>query len=45
MDNNYTVFGEVVEGMDIVEAISKVRTDRRNRPVDDITINKITIVQ
>ncbi len=45
LDNNYTVFGEVVEGMDIVEAISKVRTDRRNRPVDDITINKITIVQ
>lgn len=45
LDNNYTVFGEVVEGMDIVEAISKVRTDRRNRPVDDITINKITIVK
>ena len=45
LDNNYTVFGEVVEGMDIVEAISKVRTDRRNRPVDDIIINKITIVQ
>ena len=36
LDNNYTVFGEVIEGMDIVEAISNVRTDRRNRPVDDI---------
>lgn len=45
LDNNYTVFGEVIEGMDIVEAISQVRTDRRNRPIDDITINKITIVQ
>ena len=45
LDNNYTVFGEVIEGMDIVEAISNVRTDRRNRPVDDITINKITIIQ
>lgn len=45
LDNNYTVFGEVIEGMDIVEAISNVRTDHRNRPVDDITINKITIIQ
>lgn len=45
LDNNYTVFGEVIEGMDIVEAISKVRTDRRSRPIDDITINKVTIIQ
>lgn len=45
LDNNYTVFGEVIEGMDIVEAISNVRTDRRNRPVDDIIINRITIIQ
>lgn len=45
LDNNYTVFGEVIEGMDIVEAISEVRTDRRSRPVDDITINKVTVIQ
>lgn len=45
LDNNYTVFGEVIEGMDIVEAISEVRTDRRNRPVEDITINKVTVIQ
>ena len=45
LDNNYTVFGEVIEGMDIVENISTVRTDRRSRPLEDITINKVSIIQ
>lgn len=45
LDNNYTVFGEVIEGMEFVEAISHVRTDRRSRPIDDITIKKVTIIQ
>lgn len=43
LDNEYTVFGEVIEGWDVVDAIQKVRTDRRNRPVDDVTLIKVSI--
>lgn len=38
LDNQYTVFGEVVEGMDVVEKIEKAQTDRNDRPVNDIRI-------
>jgi cyclophilin family peptidyl-prolyl cis-trans isomerase len=40
LDNSYTVFGEVVEGMEIVDQISSVKTDKRNRPATDIKILK-----
>jgi cyclophilin family peptidyl-prolyl cis-trans isomerase len=36
LDGSYTVFGEVIEGMDVVEWISKVKTDKRDRPLEDI---------
>ena len=38
LDGTYTVFGEVIEGMEIVEYISKVKTDKRDRPLEDIRI-------
>jgi peptidylprolyl isomerase len=38
LDGVYTVFGEVIAGMDVVEAISDVRTDIRDRPMQDIYI-------
>ncbi len=40
LDMQYTVFGEVVEGMDIVDKIAAVSTDRSDRPVEDIVIIK-----
>ena len=43
LDGQYTVFGEVVEGMDVVERIQKVFTDDYNRPVDDVRIIKATL--
>lgn len=43
LDYAYTVFGEVIEGLDIVDLISIVATDDRNRPVEDIIITKATI--
>ena len=42
MDGEYTVFGEVVEGMDIVDKIQQVKTDRSDRPEEDV---KIVIVE
>ena len=38
LDGEYTVFGEVVEGMDIVDKIQQVKTDRSDRPEEDVKI-------
>ncbi|NNE30102.1 MAG: peptidylprolyl isomerase [Saprospiraceae bacterium] len=38
LDGDYTVFGEVVEGMDVVDAIASAQKDRANRPLKDITM-------
>ena len=45
LDGQYTVFGEVVEGMDIVEKIQQVQTDKNDRPIEDIRILKATITK
>lgn len=38
LDNNYTVFGEVEEGLDIVEKIQNCKTDRSDRPAKDVSM-------
>lgn len=45
LDGQYTVFGEVIEGMDVVEAIQSVLTDANARPLEDIRIEKATVVK
>lgn len=44
LDGSYTVFGEVVEGLDVVKAMQKVRTDRYDRPVKDVVIVKAEVL-
>ena len=38
LDNQYTVFGEVVEGLEVVDAIQQVKTNRADRPEEDVVI-------
>jgi len=44
LDGRHPVFGKVVAGMDVVDAIAKVKTDRDDRPLDEVKIIKATIV-
>jgi cyclophilin family peptidyl-prolyl cis-trans isomerase len=45
LDYNYTVFGEILEGLDIVEAISLAPTDKMDRPLEDVRIIKMYTIQ
>lgn len=44
LDMNYTVFGKVISGMDVVDAIAAVKTDQNNRPVSDVRILKARVI-
>ena len=45
LDGEYTVFGEVLEGMDVVDKIQRVKTDRNDRPEEDVKIIKVEVLK
>lgn len=45
LDGEYTVFGKVTDGLDVVDTIAAVETDFNDNPVDPVTIETIEIIQ
>ena len=44
LDGNYTVFGEVLEGLEVIDKIASVKTDQFDRPVQDVKL-KISVLK
>lgn len=44
LDMNYTIFGEVVEGLDVIDKIAAVKTDKNDRPKENVRM-KISIIK
>ena len=43
LDGAYTVFGETVAGLDVVDRIAQVATDLRDRPIKDVRIKEVRL--
>ena len=44
LDYGYTIFGQVIEGMDVVRNISTVQTGERDKPIEDVVIERVEII-
>jgi peptidylprolyl isomerase len=44
LDGKHPVFGKVVEGLDVMDAIAKVQTNGQDKPLQDVVINKASII-
>lgn len=45
LDGDYTVYGEVIEGMDVVDKIAAVARDRYDRPLQDVVIKSMRVIK
>jgi peptidyl-prolyl cis-trans isomerase A (cyclophilin A) len=43
LNQRHTIFGEVVQGQDVVDAIGRTETDRSDRPIKDVVLESVTI--
>ena len=45
LDGRHTIFGEVTKGLEIVKAITRVPRDSRDRPLEDVILKKVKIIE
>lgn len=45
LPHSYTIFGKVTSGLEVVDSIAGIETDRRDRPAEDVIINKVTVTE
>lgn len=45
LDGSYTVYGEVIEGMEVVDKIAAAKRDRNDRPLEDIKIESVKVIK
>lgn len=44
LDNQYTVYGEVEEGLEVVDSIQSVKTNKQDRPLENVVIQSVEII-
>jgi len=45
LDGSYTVFGETLKGLDVIDSIANVKTDPSDKPLEDVVMNKVEIIR